>query len=168
MADVYRATDTASDQTVAVKVLHDVEPSTVRRFGSEVDVLARLDHPGLVRLRGSGTHEGVPYLVLDLARGPSLSDVLARGPLGTDRTAAVGEQLADALAHAHRLDIVHRDVKPSNVLFDEAGRARLADFGIARLGTAATLTRTGQVVGSAPYLAPEQVAGQPIGPAADV
>lgn len=168
MADVFRATDTETDRTVAVKLLHSVEPTSVRRFGSEVEVMARLDHPGLVRLRGSGTHEGAPYLVLDLAGGASLAHQLARGPLGIDRTVDVGAQLAAALAHAHGLDIVHRDVKPSNILFEDTGQARLADFGIARLAGAASMTRTGAVIGSAPYLAPEQVAGQQAGPAADV
>jgi serine/threonine protein kinase len=124
--------------------------------------------PGLVRLRGSGTHEGVPYLVLDLAEGPSLAGELAVGPIGVDRALAVGEQVAEALAHAHRVGIVHRDVKPSNILFGDLGRVRLADFGIARLAGTPSLTGTGQLIGSAPYLSPEQVVGERSGPAADV
>jgi len=169
MAEVFGATDTATDRAVAIKLLRSPEPGSDLRFRSELTVLRRLDHPGLVRLRGSGTHDGVPYLVLDLAAGPSLAAVLASGPLGLDRTIAVGEQVADALAHAHRLGVVHRDVKPSNVLFDSAGRrARLADFGIARVDGSVGTTATGQVVGSAPYLAPEQVAGDGAGPEVDV
>ncbi len=168
MATVYRATDTATDRDVALKVLQSSEPGSVRRFGAEVDVLAHLDHPGLVKLRGSGTHDGVPYLVLDLAEGPSLAGTLVSGPIGIDRALAVGEQVAEALAHVHRLGVVHRDVKPSNILFDDLGRARLADFGIARLAGAPNLTGTGQFIGSAPYIAPEMVSGQQAGPGADV
>lgn len=168
MADVFRATDTATDGVVALKILRGVEPGNACRLRSEVDVLARLHHPGLLGLRGAGTHEGVPYLVLDLADGPSLAGELARGPIGVECTLAVGEQVADALDHAHGAGVVHRDVKPSNILFDGAGRARLADFGIARVAGAPSLTRTGLLVGSAPYLAPEQVEGRQAGPAADV
>jgi serine/threonine protein kinase len=168
MAEVFRATDIATDRGVAIKVLRSVETGSVRRFDSEIDVLARLDHPGVVKLRGSGTHEGVPYLVLDLAEGPSLAGELAGGPIGIDRALTIGEQVADALSYAHRLGIVHRDVKPSNILFDVRGRARLADFGIARLAGTPSLTGTGQLIGSAPYIAPEQVAGEPAGPATDV
>src|SRR5262245_4603038 len=168
MAEVYRAQDTEADRRVAVKVLRGVEPRDARRFRSEVDVLARLDHPGLIKLRGSGTHAGVPYLVLDLAEGPTLAGELAAGPLAEERAVTVAEQVAEALAHAHRTGVVHRDVKPSNILFDEAGRTRLADFGIARLAGTPSLTGTGQMVGSVPYLAPEQVEGAPVGPPTDI
>jgi eukaryotic-like serine/threonine-protein kinase len=168
MAEVYRARDTDADRCVALKVLRGVEPHDARRFRSEVDVLGRLDHPGLVRLCGSGTHDGVPYLVLDLAEGPTLAHELADGPLSEERAVAVAQEVAEALAHAHRIGVVHRDVKPSNILCDEHGRARLADFGIARLAGAPSLTRTGQMIGSAPYLAPEQVEGAGVGPPADI
>jgi hypothetical protein len=169
MAEVFRATDTATDRRVALKVLHDIEEGNAVRLRSEAAALGRLDHPGLVGLRGCGTHGGLPYLVLDLADGPSLADELAaHGPLGLERTVAVGADLADALAHIHRAGVVHRDVKPANVLFDLSGRARLADFGIARVAGTPSLTRTGYVVGSAPYLAPEQVEARPVTAAADV
>lgn len=168
MADVFRATDTATGGAVALKVLRVPEGDNARRFRSEADTLGRLDHHGLVRLHGSGTHDGLPYLVLDLADGPTLAHVLADGPLGFDRTLPVGAQVAEALAHAHALGVVHRDVKPSNILFDGTGRARLADFGIARLADAPGVTGTGFVIGSAPYLAPEQVEGRRATPAADV
>ena len=168
MAEVYRARDTETERCVALKVLRGVEPHDARRFRSEVDVLARLDHPGLVKLCGSGTHDGVPYLVLDLAEGPTLAHELAAGPLPEARAVAVAQEVAEALDHAHRIGVVHRDVKPSNILCDEHGHARLADFGIARLAGAPSLTRTGQMVGSAPYLAPEQVEGAGVGPPADI
>jgi hypothetical protein len=169
MAEVFWATDTATDRRVALKVLHDIEEGNAVRLRSEAAALGRLDHPGLVGLRGCGMHRGRPYLVLDLADGPSLADELAaHGPLGLERTVAVGADLADALAHIHRAGVVHRDVKPANVLFDRSGRARLADFGIARVAGTPSLTRTGYVVGSAPYLAPEQVEARPVTAAADV
>src|SRR5690606_32598900 len=107
------------------------------------------------------------YLVLDLAEGPPLSQVLATGPVGVVRAASVGREVAGALAHVHAAGMVHRDVKPSNILLHR-GRVQLADFGIARLHGSPSLTVTGQVVGSAPYLAPEQVRGEPVGPPADV
>ena len=168
MAEVYRATDTHARTDVALKLLRDVEPGHAQRFCNELDVHCRLDHPGLVKLRDSGTHEGVPYLVLDLVSGPTLADELADGPLGLDRTLVAGHQVADALAHVHGLRVVHRDVKPSNILFDARGRAHLADFGIARAAGTPSLTHTGQLVGSAPYLAPEHVEGKETGPPADV
>jgi serine/threonine protein kinase len=168
MAEVYRAWDTETERPIALKVLSGVEPHDARRFRSEVDVLTRLDHPGLVKLRGSGTHGGVPYLVLDLAEGPTLAGELVEGPLSRERALAVGQQLAEALAHAHESGVVHRDVKPSNILFDDEGRARLADFGIARVAGTPSLTGTGQLVGSIPYLSPEQVEGRPVGPPTDV
>jgi serine/threonine protein kinase len=172
MAEVYRATDTEGDRPVAVKLLRDVEAADVRRFHVEVAVLGRLDHPGVVRLYGTGSHEGVPYLVLELVEGPSLADELVAGPLGAERSVSVARQLADALAHAHGLGVVHRDLKPANILFDAEGRVRLADFGIARLadlGVSVTgMTAPGMVVGTMPYLAPEQVEGRRVGAPADV
>ena len=168
MADVFRATAIQDDRQVAIKVLRSPEPGGVRRFRSEASVLSRLDHPGVIRLRETGAHEGVLYLVLDLAEGRSLAEVLRDGPIGVDRTVAISEQLADALAHAHGLGVVHRDVKPSNILSADADRVCLGDFGIARLLGSISLTCTGQLIGSGPYLAPEQVTGEAVGPAADM
>jgi eukaryotic-like serine/threonine-protein kinase len=168
MAEVYRAVDTECGQAVAVKLLRDVEAADVHRFGVEVAALARLDHPGVIKLFGSGCHEGAPYLVLELVEGPTLADEVGDGPLGVDRSTGVARQLADALAHAHRLTIVHRDVKPANVLFDTGGRARLTDFGTARLADVSGVTAAGMVIGTAPYLAPEQIEGPRVGAAADI
>jgi serine/threonine protein kinase len=122
----------------------------------------------VIRLRETGAHEGVLYLVLDLAEGRSLAEVLGDGPIGVDRTVAISEQLADALAHAHGLGVVHRDVKPSNILSADADRVCPGDFGIARLLGSISLTCTGRLIGSGPYLAPEQVTGEAVGPAADM
>lgn len=168
MAEVYRAMDMEAGQPVAVKLLRDVEASDLQRFRIEVAALARLDHPGVIKLLGSGAHEGVPYLVLELVEGPTLADELVDGPLGIDRSVGVAGQLADAIVHAHRLTVVHRDVKPANVLLDEFGRARLTDFGTARLADVSGVTATGMVIGTAAYLAPEQVRGERVGAAADI
>lgn len=168
MAEVFRATDTSTGHRVAIKVLRLVDAQSIDRFRIEIEVLGRLDHPGVVRLRDWGSHDGVPYLVLDLVDGPSLADVLDNGPLGVERSISIGAQLAEALAHAHELDIVHRDVKPANVIFDtDPTHVLLADFGIARLGDTTRMTAAGHCIGTAAYLAPEQLEGQ-TGPAADV
>jgi serine/threonine protein kinase len=168
MADVFRAVDTETDEPVAVKILHG-EVGEARRFRSEVETLGRLDHPNVVGLRGSGVDAaGVHYLVLDLVEGPTLTEATLDGPLSTDRTVRIAEQLADAVAHAHANGVVHRDVKPSNILLDSSDRPRLGDFGVARLAAATRVTATGFVVGSAAYLAPEQVEGVGVGPATDV
>jgi eukaryotic-like serine/threonine-protein kinase len=168
MAEVYRAVDTEAAQPVAVKLLRDVEGGDLERFRIEAAVLARLDHPGVIKLLGSGSHEGIPYLVLELVEGPSLADALVDGPLGLERSVGAAGQLAEALAHAHGLTVVHRDVKPANVLFEADGRPRLSDFGTARLAGMSGVTATGMVIGTAHYLAPEQVKGQGVGVAADV
>jgi serine/threonine protein kinase len=105
---------------------------------------------------------------MEFVDGPSLSDVLRGGPIGVERAAALGVRLAEALAYAHHLGVVHRDVKPGNVLLDGAEAPRLADFGIARLADSTTLTASGVLVGTASYLAPEQLEGRHVGPAADV
>jgi serine/threonine protein kinase len=168
MAEVYRAMDTEAGQPVAVKLLRDVDGGDLERFRIEVAALTRLDHPGVIKLLGSGSHEGVPFLVLELVEGRSLADALVDGPLGFDRSVGAAGHVAGALAHAHRLTVVHRDVKPANVLFDADGRPRLSDFGTARLAGMGGVTATGLVIGTAPYLAPEQVKGQGVGTPADV
>jgi serine/threonine protein kinase len=171
VADVYRADDRARGVPVAVKVLRNATTADLRRFEREARTLERLDHPAIVHLRDEGEHDGVPYLVLDLVDGEPLSSVIARGPLEEAEVQRMGIALAGALAHAHQLGIVHRDVKPGNVLVDRDRSVHLSDFGIARLVDSAAvtaLTDTGLVIGTAAYLAPEQVRGETIGPPADV
>lgn len=168
MAEVFRARDTMTGRSVAIKVLRTVDPQSMTRFRGEIEVLSRLDHPGVVRLLGTGAHDGVPYLVLDLVDGPSLADVLDRGPLGVERSISIGRQLANALTHAHGLGVIHRDLKPANIIFDvEPTTVRLADFGIARFADTTRITSAGQCIGTAAYLAPEQLEGH-VGPAADI
>jgi serine/threonine protein kinase len=171
VADVYRAEDLQRGVPVAVKILRNAAAADIRRFAREARTLERLDHPAIVRLRDEGACDGVPYLVLDLVDGEPLSRVIERGPIEEDGVQRMGTALAGALAHAHGLGIVHRDVKPGNVLVDRDGNVRLTDFGIARLldsAAVAAITETGLVIGTAAYLAPEQVRGETAGPEADV
>ena len=167
MAEVRRADDLVGGGEVAVKLLRRL-PQGTPWSTREIHALERLDHPALVRLRDAGVEHGIPYLVLDLVDGASLADVVARGPLGTRRTTEVIAQVADGLAHAHARGVTHRDVKPGNILIDRDGRARLADFGIARIVDATPTTGAGFVMGTGAYLAPEQVRAERVGPPADV
>jgi len=171
VADVYRADDLELGEPVAVKVLRNATTADLRRFQLEAIALERLDHPSIVRLRAEGEHDGMPYLVLDLVDGESLSRLLQQGPLPENEVQRMGAALAGALAHVHDLGIVHRDVKPGNVLVDRDRLVHLTDFGIARLvdGAAVTsITETGVLIGTAAYLAPEQVRGEAATKASDV
>jgi serine/threonine protein kinase len=169
MADVYEGVDTRLRRPVAVKVFRPgADPQTEDRLTAEAVLLARLQHPGLVTVYDAGRHEDRTYLVMQLVDGPTLRSLLAGGALPQRRVADLGGALARALAHVHRAGIVHRDVKPSNVLVDRAGAPHLADFGIARLANATRHTAPDVLVGTAAYLAPEQVEGRRVGPAADV
>ncbi|MEY2453092.1 MAG: eukaryotic-like serine/threonine-protein kinase [Acidimicrobiaceae bacterium] len=167
-ADVFRADDLETGRPVAIKVLRAVTPADLHRFEQEGHTLERLDHPAIVRMCGGGDQDGQPYLVLDLIDGEPLSTVLQRGPLPEDEVTRIGAVLAGALAHAHELGVVHRDVKPGNVLFDRDGNVHLTDFGIARLTDVTAITATGFVIGTAAYLAPEQVSGDGATPASDM
>src|SRR5690606_1392109 len=148
-----RATDVLDGRAYALKVVRGTALGPEDRFRREGEALARIHPPGPIRLLRAGTHAGSVHRVLDLAHGPPPSHAPADRPADIDRTVSVGRQVAAALAHVHRSGLVHRDVKPSNILLHH-GRARLADFGIARMSGAPSLTVTGQVIGSAPYLAP--------------
>ncbi len=164
MADVHRAWDTRLRRQVAVKLFRP--GADARRFDSEARTLASLSHPGLVQVHDAGTADGTPFVVLELVRGPTLRDRVESGPLRVEEVRRLGAQLADALAYVHGRGVVHRDVKPSNILLGD--QARLADFGLARLVDSTHLTEAGQLVGTAAYLAPEQVRGEETGLAADV
>nr|WP_268825375.1 serine/threonine-protein kinase [Streptomyces collinus] len=169
MADVYEGLDMRLRRPVAVKVFRPGPgPQTEESLAMEAVLLAGLQHPGLVTVYDSGRHEDRTYLVMQLVDGPSLHSLLTSGPLPQPRVAALGASLAGALAYVHRTDIVHRDVKPSNVLLDRAGNPHLADFGIALFADATRQTAPDVLTGTAAYLAPEQVEGGRVGPAADV
>ncbi|MET9549129.1 protein kinase [Streptomyces sp. NPDC006627] len=168
-ADVHRGVDLRLKRQVAVKVFRPgTDIDMEERFQSEAVILARLQHPALVTAYDAGTHHGHAYLVMQLIDGPTLKGRIAEGTLAPGETAALGAELAEALAHAHEAGIVHRDVKPSNIILDASGRPHLTDFGIARLLDATTHTTTGALIGTAAYLSPEQVLGRSVGQPADI
>ena len=171
MADVYRGTDRLLDREVAVKVLRDRagDPADRARFTAEARTLAGLSHPGLVMILDAGFDAEQPYLVMELVEGPTLASMSASGPVAAEVVARIGAELASALAYAHGQGVVHRDVKPGNVLVGPEGRVKLADFGIARLiGDTVRHTSPGQAIGTPAYLSPEQVRGDDVTPAADI
>lgn len=169
-ADVYQATDQTLGREVAVKMLraHSASETDRARFVSEARTLAALDHPRLMTVLDAGADGDQLYLVLSLIEGRSLSQ--RRGEeMPLSRVAAIGAQMADALAYAHDQGVIHRDVKPGNVLVGDDGHAWLGDFGISRMvGDAARHTETGSLIGTAAYLAPEQVRGTELTPAVDI
>lgn len=168
MAQVLRATDTVLGREVAVKLFHP-HVEDVDRTSSEIALLASLNHHGLVSLYDAGaTEDGAPFLVMELVDGPTLAACCLDGRLAPGRVAGIGADLAEALAHCHDRGVVHRDVKPANVLLTGDDRAKLTDFGIARLVDAVRHTATGLTVGTAPYFSPEQVRGGVVGPPSDV
>ncbi len=175
MAEVYLAADQLLDRPVAVKVLFSEfasDPAFVERFRREATAAANLSHPNIVGVYDWGEAEGTYFIVMEYVEGRSLSEILsAEGPLHPDRVADVGADVAAALGFAHRNGVVHRDVKPGNVLVTQAGQVKVADFGIARATTTATddsLTQVGTVMGTATYFSPEQARGEPVDPRSDI
>lgn len=170
VAEVFQALDERLHRQVAVKLFRGDAADELQRHEAEMRTLARLDHPSLVAVFDAGTdaETGQPFLVMQLIEGTTLSDEMRDGPLPADRVARYGATLADALNYVHTQGFVHRDVKPANVLISADGRVHLADFGIARLVDSSHVTKTGEVLGTPAYFAPEQVAGEPVGPPADV
>jgi serine/threonine-protein kinase len=167
MSEVWLAEDTQLGRRVALKLLgRDADPA---RFEREAHAVAALADPNICRLYDYGDEGGRPFMVLEFLCGGTLEERLVPGePYPDDETERIARELASGLAHAHDRGLVHRDLKPANVLFDEEGRAKIADFGIARLGGARTLTETGTLLGTAAYISPEQAQAQPATPASDV
>jgi hypothetical protein len=169
MGDVYEAKDTLLGRPVAVKVYRATAGTDRARFEAEVRTLASLNHPGLVQVYDAGAHDGDEYVILELVDGPTLSAAIRdRGPLPPGEVAALGSALATSLDYVHERGVVHRDVSPSNILRGSDGRPRLADFGIARLLDTTRVTAATSTIGTAAYMAPEQVEGRDVTPAADV
>jgi serine/threonine protein kinase len=172
MGEVHRAWDRRLDRPVAVKRLRRdlaADPTVRARFEEEARAAAGLAHPNIVTVYDTGEADGVPYFVMACLPGRTLADDIAAGPLPDDEVAAIGIDLAGALAAAHAAGILHRDVKPANVLRTDAGGVQLADFGIAKSAeSVGQLTVTGTVLGSPAYLAPERLEGRPATEASDV
>jgi eukaryotic-like serine/threonine-protein kinase len=166
MSSVWLAQDEELERRVAVKMLGQNADRT--RFEREARAAAALSHPNICSLYDYGEADGRPYMVLEYLPNGSLEDRLKSGPLPDDETLRFATEMAAGLAHAHERGLVHRDLKPANVLFDVEDRAKIADFGIARMGDSGTLTEAGTVLGTASYISPEQASGHPAGPASDV
>jgi hypothetical protein len=171
---VYKARQTRLDRPVALKMVlasAAAGPEELGRFRREAEAIARLAHPNIVQVYEVGEHEGCPYLVLELLEGGSLADRLAGTPLPPRQAAELALALAGAVQHAHEKGVIHRDLKPGNVLLTADGVPKIADFGLAkRLGTNRAQTETGVIAGTPSYMAPEQAQGRgkDVGPATDV
>jgi eukaryotic-like serine/threonine-protein kinase len=167
MAEVWAAYDTELDRPVALKLLlRSADPA---RFSREARAAAALSHPNICQLYDFGEAGGRPYIVLEYLPGGTLEDRLSSGePLPADEAARIANEIASGLAHAHARGLVHRDVKPGNVLFDAEGAAKITDFGVAQMEDAATLTEAGTLLGTAAYISPEQATAQRVTPASDV
>jgi len=165
MARVHKGKDRQLGRSVAVKVLsapYDRDLAFVERFRREARAAARLNHPSIVAVYDSGSHDGIHYIVTELVEGETLGDVLRREPaLPPERAVEIATEVSRALAAAHERGVVHRDVKPGNVMLAPDGRVKVVDFGIARAAGVESVTRSGLVLGSAPYLSPEQARGEP-------
>jgi eukaryotic-like serine/threonine-protein kinase len=170
MSEVRRGEDTLLGRPVAVKLLLDYgDPRSVARFQQEAQILARLHHPNVISVFDTGVDGGDRFIVMELVEGPTLRELLdTEGRLTPERAAEIASRLASALAFAHGKDVIHRDVKPSNVLLPRDGGVKLADMGIARLLSPEALTATLSVRGTALYISPEQVRGDRVDHRADL
>jgi serine/threonine protein kinase len=171
--EVWRATDTVLSRPVALKLLHQrhaEQAETVARFRSEAQHAAALSHENIAQVYDYGEAAGgqPPYLVMELVVGASLEDVLADGPLDATRTMDIVAQTAAGLQAAHAAGMIHRDVKPGNLLLNQSGTIKITDFGIAYTVGSASVTASGELVGTPGYLAPERAMGDGAGPASDL
>lgn len=172
MAEVYRAHDKMLDRFVAVKILHPQftsDESFVTRFRREAQGAAKLSHPNIVSIYDVGSCDGKYYIVMEYIKGETLKDKINReAPLPIDVTLKIIQEIAEALENAHANHLVHCDIKPHNILINEAGHVKVADFGIARATSSSTITYTGTIVGSVHYFSPEQAKGHTISPKSDI
>jgi eukaryotic-like serine/threonine-protein kinase len=174
MGTVYKAVDPIIDRTVAIKTINlnlsrqELEEYEAR-FQQEIKAAGRLNHPNIVTIYDVGKTESVAYMAMEFLEGNELKDIIASGNLpGTDQVVDIISQVADGLWFAHQQDIVHRDVKPSNIMVMKGGIAKITDFGIARLPNSAVKTMTGLILGSPRYMSPEQVIGKTIDARSDI
>ena len=172
MGEVWEATDHVIGRTVAIKILKDEymgDPGFLERFRAEARHAALVNHEGIASVFDYGEENGSAFLVMELVPGEALSTILERdGSLSTDKTLDIVAQTSAALQAAHSAGLVHRDIKPGNLLITPDGRVKITDFGIARIADQVPLTATGQVMGTVQYLSPEQASGHPASPATDI
>lgn len=174
MSNVYQARDRVLNRVVTVKVLREElaeDKEFVRRFQLEAQAVASLSHPNIVSIYDVGEENGLPYLVMEYVDGCNLKEILKReGRLSPGEAISIGMQVCAALAHAHDKGIIHRDIKPHNILVMPGGRIKVTDFGLARVLSlpAATMTQSGTVMGSVHYFSPEQARGEDVGPESDI
>ncbi|WP_022889134.1 protein kinase domain-containing protein [Agromyces italicus] len=172
MGEVWQATDLVIGRQVAIKILKDEylgDPGFLERFRAEARHAALVNHEGIANVFDYGEEEGSAYLVMELVPGEALSTILEREHvLSTDKVLDIVAQTAAALQAAHAAGLVHRDIKPGNLLITPDGRVKITDFGIARIADQVPLTATGQVMGTVQYLSPEQASGHPASPTTDI
>jgi len=172
MADVYLANDRLLGRQVALKILstryaHDEQ--FVERFRREASSAASLNHPNIVQIYDRGEAEGTYYIAMEYLEGRSLKEIILKyAPLSSDRLISISVQILEGLRFAHCRDVIHRDIKPQNIIIDHDDRVKVTDFGIARAGSASTMTEAGSILGTAHYLSPEQAQGQPVEAASDL
>jgi serine/threonine protein kinase len=170
MADVYLAEDQELGRRVAIKVLNDRHANDelfVERFRREAKNAASLSHPNIVSIYDRGETQGTYYIAMEYLDGRSLKELIVRDTLPVEQAVSYTRQILSALAFAHKHGIVHRDIKPHNVLVDRDGRLKVTDFGIARTG-ASQMTEAGAIIGTAQYLSPEQARGAPVDQRSDI
>jgi serine/threonine protein kinase/dipeptidyl aminopeptidase/acylaminoacyl peptidase len=186
MGEVYRARDTSLSRDVALKILPEVfahDPDRIARLRREAQLLASLNHPNVGAIYGLDESRGIPVLVLELVEGPTLADRLTRGPIPCDEGLPIARQIADALEAAHERGVVHRDLKPANIKLRSDGTVKVLDFGLAKARDAAAaasdvslsptltspaMTQMGIVLGTAPYMSPEQACGKTVDKSSDI
>jgi serine/threonine protein kinase len=172
MAQVFKGTDTVLGRPVAIKILapqYAKDPSFVERFRREAQSAARLNHPNVVGVYDTGSDDGTHYIVMEYIEGRTLADFLSNGGrLLPERAVELASSVCVALSEAHKAGIVHRDIKPGNVMVTRGGEVKVMDFGIARAATAETVTATATVLGTASYLSPEQAQGKPVDARSDI
>src|SRR5438132_2141718 len=171
MADVYCAEDRQLGRKVALKLLHQRfadDAQFVERFRREASAAAGLSHPNVVSVYDRGSWDGTYYIAMEYLDGRSLKEVVRReGPLAPERAIEIVVQILRAARFAHKRGVIHRDIKPHNVIVDDEGRAKVTDFGIARAG-ASDMTETGSIMGTAQYLSPEQAQGHAVSAPSDL
>src|SRR3712207_3308811 len=173
MAEVYLAHDDILDRDVALKVMsgrYAGDEEFVERFKREAQSAAALSHPNIVSIFDRGESEdGTYYIAMEYLPGGTLKDrIMTKGALPARTAAEVALQIAEALHAAHKRGVIHRDIKPHNILITDSGNVKVTDFGIARAASSSTMTRTGSILGTAHYISPEQAMGEPVGPASDL